>query len=107
MTRSSVVLPAPLEPIRPTNSLGLMLNRTSCRTSRPPGRALTPSTVSMSSCWWITVMGSQFLGRYLAGHGGAEGPDLGEHPRLIAEPGGHGLVHADHGDAVLARLPQE
>ncbi len=44
MTRNSVVLPAPLEPIRPVNSLGAMPKLTSRSTSFPVNRTDTRST---------------------------------------------------------------
>ena len=49
ITRNSVVLPAPLEPISPVNSPGPIAKLTSSSTVRPPSRTLTPSTLSTSS----------------------------------------------------------
>ena len=49
MTRKSVVLPAPLEPIRPVNSPGMMRKRTSSRIRRPESETPTPSTLRMGS----------------------------------------------------------
>ena len=46
MTRSRVVLPAPLEPISPVNSPAPTAKLTWSRICRPPSDTLTPSTSS-------------------------------------------------------------
>ena len=48
ITRNSVVLPAPFEPIRPVNSPARIEKLTSSSTVRPPSRTVTPSTRSAS-----------------------------------------------------------
>jgi len=48
ITRNNVVLPAPLEPIRPVNSPAATVKVTPSRICRPPSATLTPSTASTS-----------------------------------------------------------
>src|SRR5262252_5763819 len=117
MTRSRVVLPAPLGPMRPVNSPSRIVNETSLSTWRPPSDTPMPSSLSRSvrvvrcapaCCRAVScaiscaIAASQTLGRELAGDRLAQGLHLGQHPGLEVVPGHrHRLVDAYHRDVVL------
>ena len=113
ITRSKVVLPAPLDPMRPVNSPAPTSKVTSSRIVRPPSTTPTCSTRSTGSAAGAAAPAvrrgrgrrSQVLGGDLVGHGGLDRLHLGQHPGLVVVAGGrHRLVDADDRDAgVLGR----
>src|ERR1700722_11285109 len=118
MTRSRVVLPAPLGPMIPVNSPLRSEKVTSLSTWREPRRTPMSSSVSRSGCVACGAAtrctasfvktdltgthSSQVLGRDLVRYRLAQVLHLGQHPSLVVVPGGrHRLIHADHRDVVL------
>src|SRR5580698_3468616 len=118
MTRSRVVLPAPLGPMIPVNSPLRSEKVTSLSTWRPPRRTPMSSSVSRSGCVACAAAtrcaasfvktdltgthSSQVLGRDLVRDRLAQVLHLGQHPGLVVVPGRrHRLVHADDRNVVL------
>ena len=101
MTRNSVVLPAPFDPINPTNSPG-STEMTSARTSRPPRRTPRPSMERISASaddgWTVTA------GRASRSRSRRARPARSRAARPASMTGSvarrrHGLIDADHRDA--------
>src|SRR5215469_2508793 len=124
ITRSSVVFPAPFEPIKPTNWPEPRLNLMSCNTSRPPSRTHAPSTTSTSVVDPLSVAGeladdaaarargliicsSQSFSGLLAGDRAAQGMNLGQHPGLVGKARRLRLVNPDDRDTGLSGLGEE
>ena len=102
ITRNSVVLPAPFEPISPVNSPGAISKLTPSRIWRPAEphvEALDRRGCSRSP---MRPLAHSFSRRDAVRDRPFQRLDLGEHPRLVVIAGGrHRLVHPDHGDPVM------